>query len=194
MTAQSHFPKMSVEEYFKLDDTSLETKYEYIDGRVYMLAGGTADHSTINGNILTTLKNALRGSQCRIHGSDLKVRLSEKRFVYPDISVSCDPRDRGKITVMHYPILIVETLSPSTEAYNRRKKFSYYRACMSIQEYVLVDTQTQSVEVYRREQEPFWKFSAFEAGDQIELASLGISIPIDAIYEDIELSEDTSLL
>ncbi len=184
---------MSIEEYVTLDDNSLETKYEFIDGKVFMLAGGTADHSTINGNILTALKNALRGSQCRIHGSDLKVRLSEKRFVYPDVSVSCDPSDRGKITVMQHPILIVETLSPSTETYNRRKKFSYYRACTNIQEYVLVDTQTQSVEVYRRDQEPFWKFSAFEAGDSIELASLGISIPITAIYEDIELPEDTSL-
>src|SRR6202048_2869317 len=96
MTAQSNFPKMSVEEYFKLDDNSLETKYEFIDGKVNMLAGGTADHSTINGNILAALKNALRGGPCRIHGSDLKVRLSEERFVYPDISVSCDPRDRGK--------------------------------------------------------------------------------------------------
>ncbi len=193
MTVQSNFPKMSVEEYFKLDESSLESKYEFIDGNVYMLAGGTADHSTINGNILTALKNALRGSQCRIHGSDLKVRLSEKRFVYPDISVSCDPRDRGKITVMQYPMLIIETLSPSTEAYNRRKKFSYYCACMSIQEYVLVDTQTQAVEVYRREQEPSWKFSTFEAGDQVELASIGLSIPVTAIYEDIEFPEDLSL-
>ena len=191
MATQSNFSKMSVEEYLKLDENSLNTKYEFIDGKVHMLAGGTADHSTINGNILTALKTALRGSQCRVHGSDLKVRLSEKRFVYPDVSVSCDSRDRGKITVMQFPILIVETLSPSTETYNRIRKFSYYRACMSIQEYVLVDTQTQAVEVYRRDQEPFWKFSAFEAGDYVELASLGISIPVSAIYEDIELPEDT---
>ncbi len=193
MTTQPIFPKMTVKEYVMLDDNSLETKYEFIDGKVYMLAGGTADHSTINGNIVAALKNALRGGQCRIHGSDLKVRLSEKRFVYPDVSVSCDPHDRGKITVMQYPILIVETLSPSTETYNRRKKFSYYRACMSIQEYVLVDTQTQAIEVYRRDQEPFWKFSAFEADEQVELASLGISIPVTAIYEDVEFPEDISL-
>ncbi len=190
---QSTPSKMKVEEYLTLDNNSQETKYEFIDGNVYMFAGGTADHSTINGNILTALKIALRGGPCRIYGSDLKVRLSEKRYVYPDISVSRDPRDRGKITIMQYPILIIETLSPGTEAYNRRKKFSYYRACMSVQEYVLVDTQTQSVEVYRRDQEPFWKFSAFEAGDQVKLASLGISIPVAAIYEDVELSEDTSL-
>ena len=193
MTTQPIFPKMTVEEYVMLDDNSLETKYEFIDGKVYMLAGGTADHSTINGSIVAALKNALRGGQCRIHGSDLKVRLSEKRFVYPDVSVSCDPHDRGKITVMQYPTLIVETLSPSTETYNRRKKFSYYRACMSIQEYVLVDTQTQAIEVYRRDQEPFWKFSAFEADEQVELASLGISIPVTAIYEDVEFPEDISL-
>jgi Uma2 family endonuclease len=181
--------KMSIEDYFELDKSSLEIRYEFIDGSVYMLAGGTADHSTINGNLVSALKNALRGGPCRVHTSDLKVRLSETRYVFPDISVSCDPRDRGRITVMQTPILIVETLSPSTEAYNRRKKFSYYRACPSIQEYILVDTQEQIVEVYRRDKEPFWKYSAFETGEQVELTSLGISIPVATIYEDVELPE-----
>ncbi len=185
--------RMSIEDYFVLDSSSSEARYEFIDGYVYMLAGGTADHSTINGNLLAAFKSALRGGPCRVHTSDLKVKLSEKRYVFPDIAISCDPRDRGKITVMQSPILIVETLSPSTEAYNRRKKFSYYRACVSIQEYVLVDTQQQMVEVYRRDKEPFWKFSAFEAGDQVELTSLGISIPVATIYEDVELPEDTDL-
>ena len=185
--------KMSVEDYFELDSNSLETRYEFIDGYVYMLAGSTADDSTINGNLVAAFKSALRGGPCRVHTSDLKVRLSEKRYVFPDISVSCDPRDRGKITVMQSPILIVETLSPSTETYNRRKKFSYYRACPSIQEYVLVDTQEQAVEVYRRDKEPFWKYSTFEAGELVELTSLGISIPVAAIYEDVELPEISDL-
>ena len=193
MVTQPTPMKMSVEDYFELDHNSSDAQYEFIDGYVYMLAGGTADHSTINGNLVAAFKSALRSGPCRVHTSDLKVRLSEKRYVYPDISISCDPRDRGKITVMQSPILIVETLSPSTETYNRGKKFSYYRACPSVQEYVLVDTQVQIIEVYRRDKEPFWKFSAFETGGQVELTSLGISIPIAAIYEDVELPEATDL-
>ncbi len=191
MVTQPTPMRMSIEDYIALDSNSSEARYEFIDGYVYMLAGGTADHSTINGNLLAAFKSALRGGPCRVHTSDLKVQLSEKRYVFPDISISCDPRDRGKITVMQSPILIVETLSPSTETYNRGKKFSYYRACTSVQEYVLVDTQEQIIEVYRRDKEPFWKFSAFEAGERVELTSLDIHIPVSGVYEDVELPEDT---
>jgi len=191
MVTQPPPMRMSIEDYFALDSNSSEARYEFIDSYVYMLAGGTADHSTIQGNLLSAFKSTLRGGPCRVHTSDLKVQLSEKRYVFPGISVSCDPRDRGKITVMQSPILIVETLSPGTEAYNRGKKFSYYRACTSIQEYVLVDTQQQAVEVYRRDKELFWKLSAFEAGEQVELTSLGISIPVATIYEDVELPKAT---
>lgn len=183
--------KMSVEDYFALDSNSSEARYEFIDGYAYMLAGGTADHAIISANVIQALGNRLSNGTCRVYTSDMKVRISEKRYVYPDISVSCDSRDRGKINTLHNPYLIIEILSPSTEAYDRGMKSSYYRACTSIQEYVLIDTQRQTVEVYRRDQAPFWKFSAFEAGSQVELTSLDISIPMSAIYKNIDIPEET---
>ncbi len=178
-------PLMTVEEYFELDRTSTETRYEYIDGYVRMLAGGTANHATIGVNVTSTLRRLLRGSPCRVYNSDLRVRISETRYVYPDASVSCDERDRGQSDTVRSPRLIVEVLSPGTEAYDRGRKFAYYRERPTIQEYVLIDTQRQAVEVFRREKNSFWTFHAFGPGDEVELVSVHVRVPVDDIYEDV---------
>lgn len=191
MVAKPDRLMMSVEDYLALERNSVEARYEFIDGYVYMLAGGTADHSTISINVTSLLNNLLRGSPCRVYNSDLKVRLSQRRYVYPDASVSCDQRDRGLIDTVQFPRLIIEVLSTSTEAYDRGRKFAFYRACSSVQEYVLVDTQRQAVEVYRRKTDTLWTLHPFGPGDQVELASLSLSFPIAALYENVTLPEDT---
>ncbi|HCI79677.1 MAG TPA: hypothetical protein DHW02_08305 [Ktedonobacter sp.] len=180
---------MRVEDYLTLDRNSPDVRYEYIDGYAYLLAGGTANHSTIKLNITSVLKGLLRGGSCRVYDSDLKVRLSASRYAYPDAMVSCDSRDRGKIDVAHSPRIVFEVLSPSTEAYNRGEKFDYYRACPTIEEYVLVNAERQSIEVYRREA-PFWVLSTFEAGDDVKLSSINVYMPVAAIYEDVLFSDD----
>ena len=194
MAVDPHRSLMSVEEYLMLDRDSLDVRYEFIDGHVYMLAGGSADHSTICINMTSLLHSLLRGSPCRVYNSDMRVRLSETRYVYPDASVSCDSRDRGRIESMQYPRLVVEVLSPSTEASDRGRKFGYYRGCPTIEEYVMVDAQRQGVEVYRRASENLWTLHPFVPDDQIELRSLGISFPISAVYENIELPNDDDSL
>ena len=190
MVAQPSRSPMSVQDYLTLDRNSAEVRYEFIDGYAYMLAGGTADHSTIKQNIAYLIRNQLRGGTCRVYDSDMKVRVSETRYLYPDVSVTCDPQDRGQVDIVQSPRLIIEVLSPSTEAKDRGKKFGYYRACPTIEEYVLVDTQRQSIEVYRREQAPFWRLSPFGPGDQVVLESLGVSFPLAGVYEDVIFPED----
>ncbi len=192
MAAEPQRLLMSVEDYLALDRSSLDARYEFIDGHVYMLAGGTADHSTISINMMSLLHNHLRGGPCRVYNADMRVRLTESRYVFPDVSVSCDARDRGKVDILQYPRLIVEVLSPSTSSYDRSRKFSYYRACPTIQEYVLVETQWQAVEIFRRATENLWTYHFFGAGDVVELASLGVSFPITALYENVTLPEDLS--
>ncbi len=193
MMALPHRPKMSVEEYLQLDRNS-EERYEFIDGHAYMLAGGTADHATISANVISLLRSLIRGSSCRVYTSDMRVCISETRYVYPDASVSCDPRDRGTVDILRYPRLVIEVLSPSTEAYDRGKKFGYYRTCPTIQEYVLVDSQRPVVEVFRRERNNFWVYHAFEPGDGVELMSLGVNLFVSAVYEDVAFPpEDNNL-
>lgn len=185
MTALPRRSTMSVEEYLQLDRSSIDTRYEYIDGHVIMMAGGTLDHATISANIISVLRNLLRGSPCRVFTTDARVRISETRYVYPDVSVSCDPQDRGRVDIVQSPRLVVEVLSPSTEATDRGRKLAYYRQCPTVQEYMLINYQYPSVELYRREKNTLWTYHVFEVDDDIELASLGVRFPVTAVYEDV---------
>lgn len=190
MVAQPTRSRMSVEDYLRFDRDSTEVRYEFIDGYAYMMSGGTADHSTISINITSLLSNLLSDGPCRVYNSDMKVRLSEMRYVYPDASVSCDERDQGRIEIIQSPRLIVEVLSPGTEVYDRSRKFDYYRACPTIEEYVLVDTQRRAVDVYRRARKDLWTLHLFRSDDQIELASLNISFSMTALYRHAVLPPD----
>ncbi len=191
MVAERHRTLMSVEEYLILDRNSREARYEFVDGWAYLLAGGTANHSIIGVNVISTIHSLLSDSPCHIYNSDLRVQLSETRYVYPDATVSCDEQDRGQADTIQHPRLAVEVLSPSTEAYDRGRKFGYYRDCPTMQEYVLVDTQRQAIEVYRRETDNLWTLHPFGPDDEVELASLGIHFPIAAAYRDVIFPEDT---
>src|SRR6185437_17008360 len=190
MVAERHPTAMSIEEYLTLDRNSLEARYEFIDGHAYLLACGTANHSIIGVNIISTIHSLLGDSPCCVFNSDLRVRLSETRYVYPDATVSCDKRDRGQIDTIQYPQLTIEELSPSTEAYDRGRKFGYYRACPTMQEYVLVDTQRQAIEVYRRETDALWTLHPFGPGDEVELASLGVHFPVAEAYQDVVFPDE----
>jgi Uma2 family endonuclease len=192
MATLPHRPSMSIEEYLDLDRRSSETRYEYIDGYVRMLAGGTPDHAKIAANVIGVLYGVLEGSTCGVYTSDVRVCLSETRYVYPDIAVSCDERDQEQEEMIQYPCLIVEVLSPSTEAYDRGRKLAYYRQCPNIREYVLVDSQRQTVEVFRREKNTFWTYHAYGSGDEVDLVSLGVRFPLVKLYRNVVLAEDES--
>ena len=185
---QRKYSIMDVEDYLILNRNSKNIRYEYLDGEIHMLAGGSPDHSIIIANLTTAIKGPLRGRQYRVYNSDVQLQLSEKRYVFPDITVSCDQRDRNQKETIHYPCVVVEVLSPSTEATDRGRKAAYYRACPSIQEYMMVDSEEILVEVHRRE-EGVWTINTFEPGEIVMLKSLGIQLPIEEAYEGTSLIE-----
>lgn len=172
---------MSVEEYLELDRNSPDTRYEYLDGEVIAMAGGSIDHGRIALNIAKWLDDRLE-HPCHVHTSDIKVRLNASRYTYPDVHVSCEESDwQGKLEAVYAPKLIVEVLSPTTEAYDRGKKFLYYQELASLQEYMLINWQRQVVETYRRENGK-WFYQHYEPGEDVEFASLGLAIPMSMIY------------
>lgn len=185
--AQRKFLSMSVEDYLILNRNSKDIRYEYLGGDVRMLAGGSPDHSIIIANLTSAIKGPLKGSQCRVYNSDVQLQLTEKRYVYPDITISCDERDRNQREMIHYPIVVVEVLSPTTEAIDRGKKAAYYRTCPTIKEYMMVDSEEVFVEVHRLE-EGRWTINNYEPGDTIQLESLGIQFLIEDAYEGTSLS------
>ena len=184
---KEHFPKFTPEEYFLWEEQQLE-RHEYIDGEVYAMSGGTIAHGEIAGNFLALLKAHLRGSGCKTLNSDCRVSIvGAMKFVYPDISVTCDDRDKTTAQYVTYPCLIVEVLSPSTEAYDRGNKFKMYRRNPSLQEYVLVSVEAIEVELFRKTETGDWRIINYQAGDMVELKSVNFTCQIEQIYEGIVL-------
>lgn len=187
------YETMSFEEYLALVEQDSEHAYEYLDGRVYMMTGGGPDHAIIGSNLIGVLQTFLRSRRCIVYNSDVYVQLSEHYRVCPDVTVSCDPRDRGAQEAICYPSTVAEVLSPTSEARDRGQKSLQYRSCPSIQEYLLISSEFPLVEVFRREKQGFWSLYTLRSGDNIELNSLGLRFPVDDLYENtsfLETSED----
>lgn len=184
--AQRKYFNVSVEDYLILSRNSKDARYEYLDGELRMLAGGSPDHSIIIANLTAIIKGPLKGGNCRVYNSNVQLKLSEKRYVCPDIAVSCDERDRNQKETIHYPRVVVEVLSPGTEAIDRGRKAAYYRACPTIQEYMMVDSIERFIEVHRRE-EGLWTINTYEPGNSVTLESLGIQFPFEDAYEGTSL-------
>jgi len=180
---------MSVDEWRALERTSHDIKHEYIDGHAYAMAGGTLDHSRIAINAIRAIEDVLGDGPCRVYNSDAAARLSSRRYTYPDATATCDERDRGPGAEVQSPRVIVEVLSESTEAYDRGAKFGFYRACPAVQEYVLIATAYRAVEVFRRTPEGWTAFRAYGPDDTVELESIGVTIPVTALYRRTEVPE-----
>ncbi|MBV9688952.1 MAG: Uma2 family endonuclease [Ktedonobacteraceae bacterium] len=193
MVAQPSRQTMSVDEWRELERASCDAKHEYIDGQVYLTAGGSRSHGRISSNTVRTLEDVLLGTPCNVYNSDVSVRLSKTRYTYPDVSVTCDERDQPTPdeTEVQFPRVIVEVLSDSTEAYDRGRKFGYYRACLTIEEYVLVASKYQAVEVYTRTPQGWTVYHAYGLGDEIELVSIGVRFPLAALYKNAAVPEMT---
>jgi Uma2 family endonuclease len=135
------------------------------------------------------LEDALEDKPCYVYNSDASVRLAEKLYTYPDASVSCDPRDQPTTELqVQAPRVVVEVLSDSTEGKDRIRKANLYRACPSIQEYVLVATRYQAVEVQRRVGNE-WTLHVFGASDEVELVSIGVRFPVATLYKGTTIAE-----
>ncbi len=180
---------MSVDEWRALERTSHDIRHEYVDGHAYAMAGGTLDHSRIAINAIRTIEDALGDGPCRVYNSDAAARLSSRRYTYPDATATCDERDRGPGAEVQSPRVIVEVLSESTEAYDRGAKFGFYRACPSVREYVLIATAYRAVEVFRRTTEGWTAFRIYGPDDTVELESIGVTIPVAALYRRTEVPE-----
>ncbi|MBD2197010.1 MULTISPECIES: Uma2 family endonuclease [Calothrix] len=177
---------MSPQEYLEWE-VRQEIKYEYIDGEVFAMTGGTLPHNDIALNLASALKNHLRGSSCIPFMAAAKVAVSENTFHYPDVVVSCDERDKQAIQFIQYPCLIVEVLSPSTEAYDRGAKFTRYRRIETLQEYVLIDAEKIGVDCFRLNDRGLWELHPYEAGDEVQLTSVDFRFPIALLYENVQI-------
>ncbi|MDJ0730177.1 MAG: Uma2 family endonuclease [Crocosphaera sp.] len=191
VAAKEHF-FMTAEEYLQWEEKQ-PLKYEYMDGEVYAMTGGTIPHNTIALNLASTLKNHLRNKGCKIQINDVKVQLSEQGpYHYPDVVVSCDERDQKAFKFLQYPCLIIEVLSPRTEAFDRGKKFRNYRQIETLQEYILVSVDQKLVECFRINDKGVWELYSFTEDEELRLESIDYNISLELIYEDVILTNETA--
>jgi Uma2 family endonuclease len=177
------------EQYLEMERQA-EYKSEYFQGEVFAMAGGTAAHNLIASNVNRELNQQTRQRPCTVYTSDMQVQVSVTGlYTYPDACVVCGEAkfldERGQ-TLLN-PTLIVEVLSPSTEGYNRGRKFEHYRTIESLQEYLMVASDHMHADLFTRQPDGHWVLSPFgEPGDTVELKSVGCRLVLADIYEKVK--------
>lgn len=170
-----------------------EFRSEYFAGEVFAMAGGSFRQSLIKANVVRELGNSLKGRPCMACDSDLRVKVSATGlYTYPDASVICEPiefDDDQRDTVLN-PVLLVEVLSSSTEAYDRGKKFEHYRRISSFRDYLLISQDAPHVEHFHRNDDETWTLTDVNGIDAIlELTSLGVRLHLREIYDKVNFAE-----
>lgn len=192
MSAQ---PKISitVEEYLT-GERSGSAKHEYFAGTTYAMAGASARHNRIVGSTYAALYGQLRGRSCTIYSSDMRVKIVQTGlYTYPDIAIVCGHEhfEDSKEDTLLNPSIIIEILSPSTETYDRSKKFHNYRSILSLREYILIAQDDYHIERFARQNDNTWVFSeAVTREGQLSLTTIQCTLLLAEVYEKVVFSAD----
>jgi len=183
--------KISIEDYLMTENASLE-KHEYYQGEVFAMAGAKVQHNKISKNLFGTLFGKLKGKRCQPYGSDQRIHIpANTLFTYPDISIIC-----GDIVTLNddeynalNPSVIIEVLSKSSKNYDRGEKFKLYRDITTLNEYILVDSETVHIEIFRLNANNHWELEEYKDLDgSILIKTIDESLLVAEIYENVEIS------
>ncbi len=179
---------LSVERYLQ-EEADWPTRREYVDGQVYDMAGASNAHNLLAGNLFVALSNQLADQPCITYQSDMKVKVSESTYYYPDLLVTCEGLEDDAY-ICESPVLIVEVLSRTTRRTDRREKMREYQKMPSVHECVLISQGRVAIEVYRRAQvdEP-WQVQIYtNLQDEISFASIGVQVKVADIYRRVKVA------
>lgn len=185
--------RMTPEEYLEFERTS-EIKHEYFEGEIFAMVGASLNHNKISINLVRELGNRLKDSSCDLFSNDLRVKVQEiDKYTYPDIVIVCGDIDLEKESGMETllnPMVIIEVLSDSTEAYDRGTKFQHYRLIPSLQEYILVSQHSYLVERYVRSEDGGWRYFSYENVEHtMEIESVKCKLMLSDIYYRVEFRD-----
>lgn len=182
--------KFSIEEYLEMENASIE-KNEYYKGEIFAMSGAKVPHNTISFNLSGILYNKLKGKKCKPYGSDQRIHIqSNTLFTYPDISIIC-----GEIITLNNddynvlnPTVIIEVLSKSTSNYDRGVKFKLYRDIPTLREYILIDSETIHIEVFRLNENNHWELEEYDSVENyLFVETIDEKIAIAEIYEGVNI-------
>lgn len=183
-------PKLTLDDYLRWESEQPD-RHEFHRGEVFAMVGGRRVHGRVVGNLTRLLGNALHGSPCQVFSESMKVQPADDTILYPDVFVTCDAADLRTDMIFRAPKLVVEVLSPSTQAHDRSLKFALYRHLASLQEYALVDPDTRRIEVFRIGADGLWVLHDMSERDALTLASVGCDIPMADVFDGVEPAEAT---
>lgn len=177
--------KLTLDEFLAWEDAQPE-RNEYFRGEVFAMTGGRRTHGRVVGNLVFHLIGQLRGSPCQVFSESMKLQIADDTILYPDVFITCDRDDLRTEQIFRAPSVVIEVLSPSTQAYDRSKKFALYRRLASLKEYVLVDPDTRRVEGFRAGPEGAWTFHDMSEAADLALPSLGCAVPLVALFDGVD--------
>ena len=181
-------PPTSIQNYLDGEQAS-DIKHEYLAGQIVAMAGASDKHSLIGIALAALLLPLARRKACQLFMADMKVRVDhdgESYFYYPDLLLSCQPKDRESAYYRRHPCLLVEVLSPSTERIDSREKLLAYRLLPSLREYLLLRQDRVQADLYQRDDEGRWQHHTFtQPGDVLTLHCLEAAVPLHEVYADV---------
>ena len=182
----------SPEEYLALEEKA-EFKSEYYQGEIFAMAGASANHNRIVGNLHANLHASLAPKDCEVFMSDLRVRVeTHDLFTYPDVAIVCGGLEfyKNRDDTILNPFILFEVLSKSTEGYDHGKKFAFYRAIPGLKEYVLVDQYNIHIERFSLGDAGKWVLTEFyEKDERLTFDYLEVQIPLTAVYRRVDFGE-----
>ena len=185
--------RMTESEYLEFERAS-EIRHEYYKGEIFAMSGASRVHNIISINLIREISTHLRHKYCEIYSTNMRVKIkSTKLYTYPDIVVVCGDAKFAddEFDTLLNPVLIIEILSPSTEGYDRGKKFQHYREISSLKEYVLLSQEQPRIERYLRQDGEVWQFTdAKELDSTIELTTIDCTLKLAEVYERVTFTED----
>jgi Uma2 family endonuclease len=188
-------PRYTLEEYFALELAS-EERYEYFNGEVFCMSGVSPNHAQIESNLITSLNNELRARGCRVFPANIRIKVpAAPPYRYPDLAVVCEKPSYekiGGIEALTNPVLLVEVLSPSTEAYDRGDKFTYYKSIPSFREYLLVAQHRPHITHYIKQTDGKWDYE--ESNDltsNLDLLSVDCALALSEVYVGVEFGQES---
>lgn len=180
---------LTPEEYLAIERKS-EIKHEYFDGEMFAMVGASKRHNLITANLVRVLGNQLLESPCNVYASDMRVKVSASgKYTYPDVVVACveEKFDDAENDTLLNPVVVIEVLSESTEAYDRGKKFEHYQNIKSLIEYLLVAQEPYRIEQYVRQNDREWRYYEYHDAEDISTVSvIGCELALKDVYAKVE--------
>ena len=189
MALPAHKPTLA--DYLVWEEAQPE-RHEFYRGEFFAMVGGRRINGLVTGNLYAALRQRLQGSPCKAFFESMKLQVADDAIFYPDLFVTCDAADLKTEQVFRQPLLVVEVLSDSTQAFDRGLKFAAYRQLDSLREYALIDPDSRRVEVFRRNERLLFELHDQTGTAELYLASVDLHLPMAELFDGLDAEPDAA--